>query len=223
MVRNRLNSTRNINHETITDVMEVFEGAQIQKKRKALGAKYAASSWLTKEQEYREWISTAAQGDDIMSPMSPTSPTDANTKGVDCLWIQGPEGRGKTNGVIAAIDEIEKMIIADLESPSGQAPTLLAYFFLEPVPDYSTAEDLLKSLLWQLVKQNGVLAPYAKHFVKKKAKEDASKSTPQLTVENMWQVLQDMLSDEFIGSRVYFVINNLHVLPEESDSTAKLM
>lgn len=223
VVKNRLNSTRNINHETITDVMEVLEGAQIQKKRKALGGKYAASSWLTKEQEYRDWLSTASPDYDITSPISPNSPADANAKGVDCLWIEGPEGRGKTNNMIAAIDEIEKMIMADLESPSGQAPTLLAYFFFEPTPDYSTAEDLLKSLLWQLVKQQGVLAPYAKHFVKKKAKEDASKSTPQLTVENMWQVLQDMLSDEFIGSRVYFVINNLHVLPEESDSTTKLM
>ena len=223
VVRNRLNSTRNINHETITDVLDILEGAQIQKRRKALGGKYAASSWLTKEQQYCDWLSTSSPNYDLVSPISPSSPTDSNPRGVDCLWIEGPEGRGKTNNTIAAIDEIEKMIMVDLESPSGQAPTLLAYFFCEPMADYCTAEDVLKSLLWQLVKQQGVLAPYAKHFLKKKAKEDASKSTPQLTVENMWQVLQDMLSDEFIGSRIYFVINNLHVLPEESDSTTKLM
>jgi len=79
------------------------------------------------------------------------------------------------------------MIMADAESNSGQAPTLLAYFFCEPASDYSTAEDLLKSFLWQLVKQQGLLAPYAKHFLKKTAKDEASRSTPQLTVENMWQ------------------------------------
>jgi len=221
VVSNRIHSTRNINHETIRVVQKVLEGAQIQKRRTALADKYAASSWLTKEQQYRDWLSTSSPADDVVSPISPSSPTDANSRGVDCLWIEGPEGRGKTNNMIAVIDEIEKM--ADLESPSGQAPTLLAYFFCESMADYCTAEDVLKSLLSQLVEQQGVLASYAKHFVKKKAKEDASKSTPQLTVENMWQVLQDMLSDEFIGSRIYFVINNLHVLPEESDSTKKLM
>jgi hypothetical protein len=222
VVRNRFNSTRNINHDTIRDVQKVLAGAQIENKRKALAGKYAASSWLTKEQQYLDWLSTSSPTSDLVSPISPSSPTVVNSRGVDCLWIEGPEGRGKTNNMIAAIDEIEKMM-ADLESPSGQAPTLLAYFFCEPIADYCTAEDVLKSLLSQLVEQQGVLAPYAKHFVKKKAKEDASKSTPQLTVENMWQVLQDMLSDEFIGSRIYFVINNLHVLPEESDSTTKLM
>ena len=223
IVKNRLNSTRNINHETITEVMEILDGGQAQKKRKALGGKYTASSWLTKEQQYRDWLTTPSPNDDLVSPTSPTSPSEVNGRGVDCLRIQGPEGRGKTNNVMAAIDEIERMITAELESPSDQAPTLLAYFFFEPIVDFNTAEDLLRSLLWQLVKQQGVLAPYAKHFVKKKAKEDASKSTPQLTVENMWQVLQDMLSDEFVGSKVYFVINNLHVLPEESDSTTKLL
>lgn len=223
VVRNRLNSTRNINYETIKAVRDVLEGAQIKKRRKALGENYPASSWLTKEQQYRDWLSTPSPDYDLVSPISPSSPTDANPRGVDCLWIEGPEGRGKTNNMIAAIDEIEKMIMAESESPSGQAPTLLAYFFCEPMADYCSAEDVLKSLLWQLVDKQAVLAPYAKHFVKKKAQEDASKSTPQLTVENMWQVLQDMLSDEFIGSRIYFIINNLHVLPEESDSTTMLM
>jgi hypothetical protein len=218
VVNKRIQSTRNIDHESIADVMEVLEGAQILKKRKALGTKYTASSWLSQVQEYRDWFSMVTRNN---APTTTVDTTPIEAKCGDCLWIRGPEGRGKTNNVMAALDEIEKMILTD--SDGGQAPTLLAYFFCEPTIDYSTAEDLLKSLLLQLVKQQGLLAPYAKHFVKKKAKEDASKSVPQLTVENMWQVLQEMLSDEFVGGRVYFVVNNLHVLPEESDSTITLM
>jgi hypothetical protein len=123
--------------------------------------------------------------------------------------------------VIAALDDIEKTILAHTET--GQAPALVAYFFLDSVTDYGTAEDLLKSLLWQLVRQQELLAPHAKHFVKKKSKEDTSKSVAQLTVENMWQTLQEMLSDEYVGGGVYFVINNIHVLPAESDATIVLM
>jgi hypothetical protein len=213
VARNRFASTRNINHETITAVMEVLGGAQVKKIRKALETKYTASSWLAGEQEYRDWVSTATD-DDLASP------TMTGRHG-DCLWIRGPEGRGKTNNMLAALNEIQKMIDTDMETFPGQPPALLAYFFCEPTADYSTAEDLLKSLLWQLVSHQGMLATYAKHFVKKKDKQ-ASSSTPQLTVENMWQVLQDMLSDDFIGSRVYFVINNLHALSEDADATINL-
>jgi hypothetical protein len=56
VVKNRINSTRNIDHQSILDVMEVLEGAQIMKKRKALATKYPASSWLSVAEEYREWF-----------------------------------------------------------------------------------------------------------------------------------------------------------------------
>jgi ankyrin repeat protein len=42
-------------------------------------------------------------------------------------------------------------------------------------------------------------------------------------VENLWQSLQDMLSDDSASSRVYFVLNNLHALPGESEATKKLI
>lgn len=212
VVKNRFNSTRNIDHKTITEVMDALEGGSVSRKRKDLGTVYAASSWLTKEKEYGDWLSMARNDD--------ASPIENKSQRGECLWIRGPRGRGKTNNMIAAVDGIENMI---RETPTGQAPVLIAYFFCEPNPDFCTAEDLLKSLLWQLIKQQGMLAPYAKHFVKKKGKDESSKTSPQLTVENMWQVLQEMLADEFIGRGVYFLINNLHALPEKADATVKLM
>ncbi|KAL7625799.1 hypothetical protein AAE478_005022 [Parahypoxylon ruwenzoriense] len=206
-VKNRLNSVRDIDRAMINSIMEVLDGAQVQKKRKALAQAFASSSWVTKETEYKQWLGEPG--------------TVEETRTTDCLWIRGPEGRGKTSASLAAVDEIMALIRANEDNDTGQGPILLAYFFCDSATDYSTAEDLLKSLVTQLINRQETLAAYAKFFVKKKG--ELTKSQAQVTVENLWQTLQDMLTDEFIGSKVIFILNNLHVLPEDSDSTIKLM
>ncbi|KAI1414542.1 hypothetical protein F5Y13DRAFT_197539 [Hypoxylon sp. FL1857] len=205
-VKNRLNSVRDIDRSMINSINESLDSAQVYKKRRALAQIFAPSSWITKEAEYKEWL---------YDP--PTTDEAPATRVADCLWIRGPEGRGKTSASLAAVDEIEKI----KEKDTDQGQILLAYFFCDSTPDYCTAEDLLKSLVTQLIDQQETLASYAKTFAKKKG--EGNKSQAQVTVENLWQTLLDMLTDEFIGSKVIFVLNNLHVLPEDSDSTIKLM
>ncbi|KAI1503617.1 hypothetical protein F5X99DRAFT_99738 [Biscogniauxia marginata] len=213
-VKNRLNSVRDIDRGMISGIMDALDGAQVQKKRRTLAQTFAPSSWITKEQEYIQWLS---------QPKKDAEDESEPSRSGDCLWIRGPEGRGKTSASMAAIEEIENLIKINEEENTGQDPILLAYFFCDSTPDYCTAEDLLKSLVRQLINQQETLAPYAKLFAKKKSKDETSKSQAQVTVENLWQTLQDMLTDEFIGSKVIFVLNNLHALPEDSDSTIKLM
>ncbi|OTA67905.1 ankyrin [Hypoxylon sp. EC38] len=205
-VKNRLNSVRDIDRSMINSINEALDSAPVYKKRKALAQTFAPSSWITNEAEYKEWLY-----DPETSGESPAS------RVADCLWIRGPEGRGKTSASLAAVDEID--MIKEMDTDQGSI--LLAYFFCDSTGDYSTAEDLLKSLVTQLIDQQETLASYAKAFAKKKG--EGNKSQAQVTVENLWQTLQDMLTDEFIGSKVIFVLNNLHVLPEDSDSTIKLM
>ncbi|KAI1452157.1 hypothetical protein F4805DRAFT_448633 [Annulohypoxylon moriforme] len=205
-VKNRLNSVRDIDRSMINGIMEVLDGAQVSKKRRTLAQTFAPSSWITKETEYKEWL----YDPDV-------NENDHISRNTECLWIRGPEGRGKTSASLAAVDEIERI----REKDTSQGPILLAYFFCDPAADYSTAEDLLKSLITQLINQQEILASYAKSFAKKKGEENLSRA--RVTVENLWQTLQDMLTDEFIGSKVVFVLNNLHVLPEDWDSTIKLM
>ncbi|KAI1135696.1 hypothetical protein F5Y05DRAFT_168773 [Hypoxylon sp. FL0543] len=205
-VKNRLNSVRDIDRSMINSINEVLDSAQFYKKRKALSQLFAPSSWITKEAEYKEWLYDPEASED-----TPTS------RVADCLWIRGPEGRGKTSASLAAVDEIEKI----KEKDTDQGSILLAYFFCDSTADYSTAEDVLKSLVTQLINQQETLASYAKTFAKKKG--EGNKSHTPVTIENLWQTLQDMLTDEFIGSKVIFILNNLHVLPEDSDSTIKLM
>lgn len=205
-VKNRLNSVRDIDRTMINKIMESLDSADARKKRKALAQTFAPSSWITKEAEYKQWLGEPA--------------TDDEARCGDCLWIRGPEGRGKTSASLAAVDEIETLIGINEEKDTGQGPILLAYFFCDSTTDYSTAEDLLKSLVTQLIERQNTLASYAKPFIKKKGE---GKAQAQVTVENLWQSLQDMLTDEFIGSKVVFVLNNLHALPEDSDSTIKFM
>jgi hypothetical protein len=216
-VKNRLNSVRDIDRTMINKIMESLEGAQVQKKRNALRQTFAPSSWITKEAEYIQWLAEGQKD----SEGSREHEEEQILTG-DCLWIRGPEGRGKTSASMAAVEEIETLIRTNEEEDTGQDPVLLAYFFCDTVQDYNTAEDVLKSLIRQLINQQETLAPYAKLFVKKQANE-GGKSQAQVTVENMWQTLQDMLTDEFIGSKVIFILNNLHCLPEDSESTIKLM
>ncbi|KAL7910598.1 ankyrin repeat-containing domain protein [Trichoderma velutinum] len=212
-VRNRLNSVRDIDRAMISGIMDALDGAQVPKKRKALSQSFTPSSWIPQEAEYLEWLRYTGDGDKDHPPQA-----------VDCLYVRGREGRGKTNATMAALQGIEKLIRENEENDTGQGPILLVYFFCDTTTDYSTAEDVLKSVIRQLINQQETLAPYAKIFTKKKGKDDANRSQQaQITVENMWQSIQDMLADEFIGSRVYFVLNNLHALPAESDSTIKLM
>ncbi|TGJ86147.1 hypothetical protein E0Z10_g2618 [Xylaria hypoxylon] len=209
-VKNRLNSVRDIDRDMVSKIMEALEGAQIQRKRSTLRQTFAPSSWITTEAEYIQWLAEGQKAPETEQPRKR-----------DCLWVCGPEGRGKTSASMAAVEEIETSVINNEENAS-QGPALLAYFFCDTTPDYNSAEDVLKSLIRQLINQQVTLAPYAKQYVKKTANE-GGKSQARVAIENLWQTLQDMLTDEFIGRKVIFVLNNIHCLPEDSDSTIKLM
>ena len=93
---------------------------------------------------------------------------------------------------------------------------MLAYYFCEPA-DACTAEEMLKSLIWQLTQEEHALATHAKHFTEK------SDRRATFSVEVLWKSLQDMLSDTNATSRIYIVINYIHSLPSDSDATKKLL
>ncbi|KAK1252185.1 hypothetical protein MKX08_003372 [Trichoderma sp. CBMAI-0020] len=206
-VKSRLNAVRNIDLPMLSDIMNVLEGGQIRRKEEILLQSFVPSSWIPSEDEYKSWL-----GDE----------PSADEKPVDCLFIRGREGRGKTSATLAALDGIRKVQYA--KNNAGE-DDMLAYFFCDTESDYSTAEDVLKSLIRQLLSQRETLAPHAAKFTKRQKTDD--KATKQIeakaSVENLWQSLQGMLSDPLIGNKVYFVLNNLHTLPAESESTKKLM
>lgn len=202
-----MNSTRDIDLDAIRNLTDILGGESVSRKRKQLEQKFTSSSWIPTEAEFLSWLSKdAATEEDI-----------EEVKHGDCLYICGAEGRGKTGSTIAALKEVEDLIRIDAEKNSGKPPILLVYYFCDPAAE-PTAEELLKSLVLQMIQRQYLFVSYAKQFSKRKEKKAVS-----LSVENLWQCLQDMLTDSTASSMVYFVINNLHTLPEDSVSTKKLL
>ncbi|KAK3687685.1 hypothetical protein B0T22DRAFT_457811 [Podospora appendiculata] len=195
IAKSRFTTVRDIDHDKVKAILTSLEGVQVGKKYQEMKRDMQLSypSWILLEKECIDWLTVGDK--------SPSR---------DCLWIIGHEGKGKSTAVVSIIDQIEK--------ESAQAPAysgrLLAYFFCGSSKEACTAEELLKSLLWQLIYQQETLAVYAE------SRSSGFETKP--TVENLWQRLQDLLSDNLVEN-VYFVIHNIHTLPEEADGTKKLM
>jgi Cdc6-like AAA superfamily ATPase len=146
------------------------------------------------------------------------------------LLITGLPGRGKTAASLAMINDLSSRIEAErLKDRQATGIPLLAYFFCE---DDSTAEQVLKSLLFQLIEGEETLAFCAKHFVAAETAEQGhegqSSSRKPLpvaacSVENLWRALLQMLADlEDASRRAYIVICNMHRLDYHASSTLKL-
>ncbi|KAK3324113.1 ankyrin repeat-containing domain protein [Cercophora scortea] len=203
VAKGRLNSASQslIDRTTYRKVLDLLAGAELQKKYRDLIGRPNADAWIIKykEPEYISWLETETRQDDY-------------------LWIHGPEGKGKSETTAAIIQTIETKI-GKLEESSDKAPQLLALFFCDQTPDHNTAEDVLKSLLRQLCLRYEILATYASHFIA--SRSERAKLKANLSIENMWQCLQDMLGEGSVGT-IYLVVNNLHHLTD-SPSTRKLL
>lgn len=202
----RFNDARrsSIDPRTYQDILKVFYGADPERKRKALQQQSTSEIWIVKESKeslFFDWL-------------------ENTTRDTDYLWIHGPEGKGKSTAAAAIITFIGERIRGLEQEHPDQSPQLLAYFFCETTPDYCTAEDVVKSLLRQLCQQQEILATYATHFLESKL-DNKEGLKAKLSIENLWQCLEDMLSEGTLGT-IYFVINNLNEL-QESPSKEKLL
>ena len=196
--KNRLSATRDLDRTLVKGVLDALDGISAHVKRRSLAKVVAASAWVTNEAEYIQWRTRDGE----------------NASKDDSLWIRGAEGA--SGAALAIIENLENMIKSEEEANPNRSPALLAYHFCGGPAEFNTAEDLVKSLMRQLVDQQEGLASYAKQFVKK--------TQPRVTpsVENLWQSLLEMLSGQE-HVEVYFVVDNLHALPADSDSTTKLL
>ncbi|KAF3764164.1 hypothetical protein M406DRAFT_277649, partial [Cryphonectria parasitica EP155] len=200
----RFNDTRQlaIDPTSYRRILEVLEGAEPQQKLRVLRQKMTSESWIIRdgEPEYVDWLTSASRDNNY-------------------LWIHGPEGKGKSSAAAAIIGAVKEHI-RKVEERGDQSPHLLAYFFCDNTPDYHTAEDVVKSLVRQLCQQQEVLATYATQFLEKKL-DQRVRNKANLSIENLWQSLEEILSEGTIDT-IYFVINNLHELDQQSPSTTKL-
>ncbi|PVH92061.1 ankyrin [Periconia macrospinosa] len=165
-------------------------------------------NWLLKELDFDKW---------------------QNSEEVNCLWIEGPPGIGKTIASVAVANSITRTIeFKQIKSPR-EVKTLCVVFFCDERPCRSTAEDLLKSILLQMIDCLPKLAIHAEEFLDDQAISSRSKDgghtykqfKATMTVENLLQCLRDMLRDVSLYT-VYIIVNNLHRL-KVNDSLQKLL
>ncbi|KAK1476250.1 hypothetical protein CABS01_15472, partial [Colletotrichum abscissum] len=163
-------------------------------------------SWVLQDKRYIEWES-----------LESTS---------SFFWIQGRPGVGKTSATLSAIASIRHKIEKSLNPGNAGLTPLLAYFLCDSSRNGSSAIELLKSLVLQLISQNPLLADHGKHLLRKSqyhrsiypADELSGDDTmATMSLPNLWRCFTDIIADDSIGD-IYVVINNIHLLKHDEDS-----
>ncbi|KAK5691254.1 hypothetical protein LTR17_025749 [Elasticomyces elasticus] len=202
----------------INQVRQSLEGVDMRHKFRAKVAQRQISSWLTSEPIYQQWL-TAGRDAELAQRH---------------LWLRGGPGLGKTNASLAAIQKISETQIREqqMDSAQGRNETFLAFFLCDWSSGCSTAEDVLKNLVTQMINQEESLAQHARWFVPNQQyrglqngegeeSNGTSGGKATATVDNLWQCLQDMIDDPVVAS-VYIIVCNLHCL-DSGDSTNALL
>ncbi|KAK4455223.1 ankyrin repeat-containing domain protein [Podospora aff. communis PSN243] len=205
IVRARLKASRQsaIDDATFARLSESLNVVEFQRKLRSVKALSGDSSWILKEPKYLHWR-TQQQLD--------------GSNRVPCLWVSGDEGLGKSKAAATVIQELQ-------QREAENEGVMVAYFFCDPTPDCSKAENVLKSLMWQLVLGRRSLAQYVRAF----AAQDSTKlrgsgqgTEEQFSLSKLWKGLTAMLQDPSVHE-VYLVVNNLHHLSSEHAATAELL
>jgi hypothetical protein len=216
--------------QTLAKLLANLSVAKVQEKKSAISQLSGTSSWVSNDADFKQWMSLGDRSvnpNDLASTLSGLtlhSRADNHPSHNDqSIWLSGPEGRGKSKAAISIIDILEEL--EEKNARSGSTSNIVvAYFFAAPTTDLSSAESVLKSVLWQLISKRRSLAQYAKdlaHTDRSKKKGVGGSSDAAFTVQAMWKVLIDMLRDPGIEG-AYLILNSLHELPEEAESTKQL-
>ncbi|KAI0430050.1 ankyrin repeat-containing domain protein [Xylaria sp. FL1042] len=157
------------------------------------------SSWLLQESTFRQWVAQ----------------TDDNSQ---FLWVSGIEGRGKGKAAILAVEELEKLEKSN--SVVGSKHVLVAYFSCDSSPDSCKPENMLKSLIWQLILKRRYLGQYVKGLAIQDTSRSMNTGQDSVSLSRLWKALRQMLCDPGVET-VYFVFNNLHSFSEDDKNTTE--
>lgn len=205
----------------VNQVRQSLEGVDMRSKYRAMAGASPIFTWLSSESSYQQWLSL-----------------HHGTDPQQCyLWLKGGAGLGKTNASLSAIQHLsnsrDEQNTADTAGP--QCENFLAYFLCDRTLSCCTAEDVLKSLITQLINQDESLAQHARWFVPNPRYQGPAHLDTRLltdhatnagakataTVDNLWKCLQDMFEDPIVSS-VHLVLSNIHYL-ESTASTAAFL
>lgn len=199
VAKSRFHSVRDYNRDEVKQVLKKLRGPfdsdkMLQDLRKEVLLR--DPSWILGEEECADWLNV-----------------QPNSRPTRCLWIRGTEGRAKSSAVVSVIDKIIKD--SGTGGEKGHSQPLCAFFLCGSSHETLTAEELLKSLLFQLIEQQETLYTHAKQFAN-------NKTSTSPTVENLWYSLVSILSDALVD-KVFLIVHDMHNLSEKSDGTKKLL
>ncbi|KAL2066570.1 hypothetical protein VTL71DRAFT_2641 [Oculimacula yallundae] len=157
------------------------------------------SEWILKDPTFEQWLDKAQ---------------DESGK---FLWVYGDEGLGKSKAALAAVQTLEGMLREKTTTRTTESDFMVAYFFCDSTSDTHSVENMLSSLMWQLIRKRRSLGQYVRAFAGANSAKHSTRNS--IGLAKLWTGLQDMLRDDSAPT-VYFVVNNLHYLAKDA-STAE--
>ncbi|KAH6649318.1 ankyrin repeat-containing domain protein [Chaetomium tenue] len=211
IVRARLKASRQsaVDDATFARISQSLNLVGFQRQLQSVKALSGDSGWILKEDKYLGWSTQVSDG--TRAPEAP------------CLWVSGDEGLGKSKAAAEVIQQLQKREAEN--DVGGSRNVMVAYFFCDATPDCSKAENVLKSLMWQLILGRRSLAQYVRSFAaqdSKLLKGSGQGAEEQFGMSRLWKGLADMLRDPSVHD-VYLVVNNLHYLSPDLDSTHEFL
>ncbi|KAK3347121.1 ankyrin repeat-containing domain protein [Lasiosphaeria hispida] len=166
------------------------------------------SSWILEDKSYRQWVEQASEAG------------TAYQHGF--LWACGTDESGKSKAALAVIDDIKRRA-RDSEARGASGP-MVAYFFCDPKPGFSSAEAVVKSFMWQLILQKRTLGQYVRELITQTPSGIRGRRGPEepIAFSKLWVGLAKIIEDESV-QEIVFVINNIHRLDQGLASTDELL
>ncbi|KAF2963469.1 hypothetical protein GQX73_g10106 [Xylaria multiplex] len=195
IVKKRLKASKQslVDDETFVRLSKTLNVVELQSMRRKVESASGDSSWFLEEPKYRQW----------------SDQTDSS----NVLWVSGIEGRGKGKAALLAVEGLEEL------EKNKSKDVLVAYFFCDSSVDSCKPENMIKSLIWQLILKRRNLGQYAKGIAADDKSQSVSTGSDSISLSRLWKTLRQMLRDPSLQT-VYFVLNNLHNFSEDDENTA---
>ncbi|KAI0908433.1 ankyrin [Ustulina deusta] len=199
IVKTRLQASKQslVDDDTFARLSDTLNMVDFRGIRRKIESASGDSSWLRKEPKYCQWFD---QTDDASR----------------FLWVSGIEGRGKGKVAILAVEELEEL--EKKSKVTGSKDVLVAYFSCDSSSDSCKPENMLKSLIWQLILKRRNLGQYVKGLAIQDTSRSMNTGQDSVSLSQLWKAFRQMLSDPSVET-VYFVLNNLHSFSEGDKNT----
>ncbi|KAH0527963.1 hypothetical protein TsFJ059_002879 [Trichoderma semiorbis] len=126
---------------------------------------------------------------------------------VQCLWITGGPGKGKTMLSIFLTEELER------RNQENKSTELLLFYFCTPDEKHSSAIAILRGLIYQLIRQRPNLINHVLSDFESTEKIQETLKSPNA----LWMILEKLLRAPELGT-VFCVLDGLDECEEDSSS-----